>query len=121
LAFVDRLNPTVRSSIYIVETLADDSFWAGAYLISGSLVLISMRSVNLRAIAMAVSAACYFVWGILIFFKSITAIQPVAWSLGLTMTAFGVVAYKACLSWNVLMFNQEYGYEDVKTVEEKLH
>jgi hypothetical protein len=118
LSFVDRLNPTVDSTVYYVEILANASFWAGAFLVSGIFVIVSMKFMELRAIGMAVSAACLFIWGTIIFFKALTAERPVALSLGLTVAALGVVAYKACLSWNVLMFNQKFGHEDVKRVEE---
>jgi len=120
LAFIDRLNPTVASTVLYVEILSNDSFWAGAFLVSGVVVLISMKKMELRAPGMAISAACFFIWGAIIFFKAITAERPVALSLGFVVASLGVVAYKACLSWNVLQFNQEFGVEDVKRAEEKL-
>ena len=39
LAFIDRLNPTVAASVYYVELLSNDSFWAGAFLLSELLAL----------------------------------------------------------------------------------
>jgi hypothetical protein len=120
LAFINRLNPTVPSQVYYVEILADDSFWAGAFLVTGVLVMLSMKVMELRAIGMAISSACFQIWGIIIFFKAFTAERPVALSLGLLSVAVGVIAYKACLSWNVLTFNQKFGYEDIKRAEESV-
>ena len=119
LAFIDRLNPTVPSNVYYVEILANDRFWAGTYLISGLLVMIALKKMELRAVAMAISSACFMIWGVIIFFKSFTAVNPVALSLGVTVFAMGIVAYKVCLAWNVIMFNHRYfTTEDISLPQE---
>lgn len=97
LAFIDRLNPTVASRFYIVDTLIDDSFWAGIFLISGSLVLVSVKTAELKKTAMAVSASAFLVWGLLCFLKSLSTVMPIAWSVGLAVIALGIVAYKLCI------------------------
>lgn len=108
LAFIDRLNPTRPSNVYYVEILSNSSFWAGAFLLSGIVVAVSLKRMELRASAMAISSGCLLVWGVVIFFKALTAIEPVALSVGITGFTVGVIAYKACLSWNVIMFNNRY-------------
>lgn len=102
LAFIDRLNPTIASSYYVVDLLIDDSFWSGAFLLSGSFVVASMQYKLLREVSMAFSAGTLLVWGMLCFLKSLSAVQPVAWSVGLSAIALGIIAYKLCVTWNTL-------------------
>lgn len=112
LAFIDRLNPTVAASVYYVELLSNDSFWAGAFLLSGVVGVVSLKQMELRAVGMAVASACLMIWGVVIFFKALTALQPVALSVGFMGVALGIVAYKVCVSWNVVMFNNRYFTEE---------
>jgi len=113
LAFIDRLNPTVLSSVYMVEVLVNDSFWAGAFLITGIVVIIALKFMEFRAISMAITSACFMIWGILVFIKALTAVQPVALSVGLAAFALGVIGYKTCLAWNVLLFKQQFTEADI--------
>lgn len=113
LAFVDRLNPTKESSVYYVELIANDSFWAGAFVLSGVIGIVSLKTMELRAVGMAIASACLGIWGIIIFFKALTAIAPVALSLGLMGVAIGIIAYKVCLAWNVVMFNHRYFTDEI--------
>lgn len=108
LSFIDRLNPTRVSTVFYVEILANDNFWAGAFLLSGVMGLVSIKTMELRSVAMASASACLMIWGIIIFFKALTAIAPVALSVGIMGVAIGIVAYKVCLAWNVIMFNHRY-------------
>lgn len=114
LAFVDRLNPTKESTVYYVELLSNDTFWAGAFMLSGALGLISLKMMELRSVAMAIASACCAIWGVIIFFKALTASEPVALSVGIMGFTLGVIAYKVCLSWNIIMFNHNFTTEDVK-------
>ena len=119
LAFIDRLNPTKESTVYYVELIANDSFWAGAFLLSGVFGVVSLKMMEMRPVGMAIASACLMIWGIIIFFKALTAVEPVALSLGLLGVAIGIIAYKVCLAWNVVMFNHRYFTEElVKTNEE---
>lgn len=116
LAFIDRLNPTRPATVYYVELLANDSFWAGAFMLSGVLGMVSLKTMELRSASMAISSACLAIWGVIIFFKALTAVEPVALSVGIMGVTLGIVAYKVCLSWNIIMFNHRHFYtpEDVQ-------
>lgn len=116
LAFIDRLNPTVPSTVYFVNVLANDSFWAGAFMITAVLVIVSMKIPELRSIGMSISSACCLIWGVVVFFQAATAQMPVALSVGIAAVSLGVVAYKVCLAWNVIHFKQKFGVEDVERV-----
>lgn len=121
LAFIDRLNPTKLATVYYVELLANDSFWAGAFMLSGVLGMVSLKMMELRSASMAIASACFLIWGVIIFFKALTAAEPVAFSVGLMGVTLGVVAYKVCLSWNIIMFNHRYfTTEDVQAKVQEL-
>lgn len=115
LAFIDRLNPSKPATVYYVELLSNDSFWAGAFMLSGVLGMASLKMMELRSAAMAIASACFMIWGVIIFFKALTAVEPVALSVGIMGLTIGVVAYKVCLSWQIIMFNHRwFTTEDVQ-------
>jgi hypothetical protein len=105
LSSFDRLNPTIRSSVYLIEVTTNDTFWAGAFLVTSIWVAVSLRKPHLRPSATGMSAANLLVWGVLVFAKSVTAIQPVAWSVGLAAVVLGFVAYKLCIIWTNLKYD----------------
>lgn len=104
-ALIDRLNPTVPSSYVLVDVFVDTKFWAGTYLLSGLISMIAVRRPDIRALAMALSAATFGVWGLLCVIKSLTTITPVAYTIGVSVMGLGWVSYKLCLIWGITTFD----------------
>lgn len=107
LAGFDRLNPTVPSYNQSIETLTDDHFWAGVYLIGSFMILVSLKKIQFRGIATAFASGTFHVWGFLCFFKSLTAISPVALSLSVSVFLLGAIAANVCSMWNIITFDPE--------------
>lgn len=107
LAAVDRLNPTVPSNNITLQTFTDDTFWAGIYLLSACVVAISLAKVEMRGVGMAITSAVLMVWGFLCFFRSLTAIHPVALSLSVAVFFLGIFAGYLCSLWNDIAYGTE--------------
>lgn len=108
-AFADRLNPTVPSKYVLITVFIDSRFWAGCYFISGLLSLIAVRRRESRALATAISAAAFGIWGTLCIILSFTSVEPIAWSIGFAVAALGWVSYKLCLVWGLTEFDPIQG------------
>lgn len=104
-AFIDRLNPTVPSKYSIVSMFVNTQFWAGCFLVSGILTLVSIRRPAVRALSTAIGAAAFGIWGGLCIALSFTSVRPIAWSIGFAVAMLGWVSYKLCLVWGVLTFD----------------
>lgn len=106
LAFIDRLNPTTPSTSAVVDVLIVDDFWAGAFLIVGIWMLLSIKNrfKELRSSATGMSAGVLLVWGGLCFAKSVTSVQPVSWTAGIAVFVVGILAWKLCNLWTSLLF-----------------
>lgn len=106
-AFIDRLNPTVASSYQIVDIFVDTKFWAGIYMLSGFLTIVAVRRPDIRALAMALTAATFGVWGLLCTIKSLTTITPIAYTVSVAVMGLGWVAYKLCIIWGIMTFDPQ--------------
>lgn len=107
LAAVDRLNPTIPSNNITLETFTDDTFWAGIYILSACVVAISLWKPEMRGVSMAITSSVLMVWGFLCFFRSLTAIHPVALSLSVAVFFLGIFAGYLCSLWNDIAYGIE--------------
>jgi hypothetical protein len=106
--FTDRELLTVDSTAYYVDSRVNAGFWAGVFAISGILVIISLKKRELRAVGMAITAACLLIWGLTVSIRSMFGYRPILMLLGLTAITIAVIAYKVCLAWHVIMFNHKF-------------
>ena len=108
LALFERLNPTIDSRYIVIDTLIDDNFWAGVFLLSGISLLIGVKFQSRLEVTTSISSATLLVWGALCLLKSVTTVEPVAWSVGLSVLALGIVAYKLCVIWAALFIIESH-------------
>lgn len=101
----ERMNPTVDSRYIIVDTFIDNKIWAGIFFVLGLVTIVAVRRAEVRVLATALTCAGLSIWGVLCIVKSVTAVQPVAWSVGVAVGTLGFVAYKLCLIWATLLFD----------------
>lgn len=101
----ERMNPTVDSRYIIVDTFIDNKIWAGIFFVLGLITIAAVRMKEARVLATALSCAGLCIWGVLCIVKSATAVQPVAWSVGVAVGTLGIVSYKLCLIWGMMLFD----------------
>lgn len=102
LATKGHLNVTVESTSQTMTLAVNESFWSGAFLISGLLVLVAFKIPTVKAVSMSFAAAVLIVWGIIEQIYMFGTVRPVSWVGAILAVALGVIAVGMANIWSVV-------------------
>lgn len=106
LSMIDKLNSSGYSSFSTLDTLINDSYWGGMFIISSIVVLMGVKYPRVYPAAMSISSGLFLVWGILTLAENLTLEgMNVPIVGGVLSISLGIVSYFMSQIWNSIIWN----------------